>query len=169
MEISVRIAFLDDAPAVKSVLEDSYPALMAAAYDAALLARTLPLITRPHPGLLAGGTYYLAEADGDAVGCGGWSWEEPGTPRVEPGLAHIRHFAVRSSSARRGVGRALYQRCERDARQAGADRFEAQASLNGEPFYASLGFARVRRIEVPMGRGLLFPSILMTRTIRDSA
>jgi predicted N-acetyltransferase YhbS len=165
MELSVRTAFLDDAPAVKSVLEDSFPVLMAAAYESQLLARTLPLITRPHPGLLAGGTYYLAEADGEAVGCGGWSWQEPGTPRLEPGLAHIRHFAVRSAWAKRGVGRALYQRCERDARAAGAGRFEAQSSLNGEPFYASLGFARVGRIEVPMGPGLRFPSILMTRAI----
>ena len=165
MQVSVRTAFLDDAPAVKSVLEDSFPTLMARAYDAALLARALPVITRPHPGLLASGSYYLAEADGKAVGCGGWSWEEPGSRAVQPGLAHIRHFAVRSAWAGRGVGRALYGRCERDARDAGASRFEAQASLNGEPFYAALGFSRIGRIEVPMGRDLLFPSILMRRAI----
>ena len=165
MQVSVRIAFLDDAPAVGSVLEDSFPALMASAYDATLLARALPIITRPHPGLLTGGTYYLAEADGQAVGCGGWSWNEPGSRAVEPGLAHIRHFAVRSAWARKGVGRALYDRCERDAREAGAARFEAQASLNGVSFYAALGFSRIGRIKVPMGRDLLFPSILMRRAI----
>ena len=165
MQVSVRTAFLDDAPAVRSVLEDSFPTLMASAYDADLLARALPVITRPHPGLLAGGTYYLAEADGQAIGCGGWSWNEPGSGAVEPGLAHIRHFAVRSAKTGQGVGRALYDRCERDAREAGADRFEAQASLNGEAFYAALGFSRIGRIEVPMGRDLLFPSILMRRAI----
>ena len=165
MQISVRTAFLDDAPAVAAVLRDSYPMLMAGAYDAALLERALPLITRPHPRLLSGGTYYLAEADGEAVGCGGWSFWEPGSGAEAPGLAHIRHFAVRSGWAGRGVGKAIYARCERDARLAGAERFEAQSSLNGEPFYAALGFGRIGRIEVPMGPGLRFPSILMRREI----
>ena len=165
MQISVRTAFLDDAPAVAAVLRDSYPTLMAGAYDAALLERALPLITRPHPRLLSGGTYYLAEADGEAVGCGGWSFWEPGSGAEVPGLAHIRHFAVRGGWAGRGVGKALYARCERDARLAGAERFAAQSSLNGEPFYAAVGFGRIGRIDVPMEPGLRFPSILMRREI----
>ena len=155
----------DDAAAVRQVLEDSYPALMAGAYPPELLARALPLITRPHPQLLAGGTYYLAELEGSPAGCGGWSFEAPGSELVEPGLAHIRHFAVRSGWAGRGVGRALYERCAHDARAAGARDFEAQASLNGELFYAALGFVRVGPIDVSMGPDLAFPSILMRRAI----
>jgi len=165
MTLSIRTAVLDDAAAVATALCDSFPALMAGAYDGALLERALPLITRPHPRLLAGGTYYLAEAAGEVVGCGGWSFWEPGTNAEAPGLAHIRHFAVRSGWVGQGVGRAIYDRCERDARLAGAARFEAQSSLNGEPFYTALGFRRIARIEVPMAPGLLFPSILMRREI----
>ena len=165
MQVSVRTAGPDDSAAVGAVLVDSYPALMAAAYEPALLAQVLPMIVRPHPRLLAEGTYYLAEADGEAVGCGGWSFWEPFDKSVVPGLAHIRHFAVRSGWAGRGVGRALYARCERGARAAGAHRFEAQASLNGEPFYAAMGFQRIAPVEAPMGGGLKFPSILMRREI----
>lgn len=165
MQVTVRTATPQDAPAIRSILEDSYPALMAGAYPPDLLARVLPLVTRPHPRLLAGGTYYLAEIDGRAAGCGGWSFWGPGGEADQPGLAHIRHFAVRSACAGRGVGRALYDRCEADARTAGARRFEAQSSLNGERFYAAMGFARVAAIEVPMGRDLAFPSILMRREI----
>ena len=165
MQVSIRVAVPADAAAVRDVLVDSYPALMGGAYPPALLARALPLITRPHPRLLAGGTYYLAEAEGEAVGCGGWSFWAPGSHAAEPGLAHIRHFAVRSGWAGRGVGRALYDRCARDARAAGARDFEAQASLNGEPFYAALGFVGIGPIDVPMGRDLAFPSILMRRAI----
>jgi GNAT superfamily N-acetyltransferase len=165
MTISIRVATPDDAAAVRHVLLHSYPALMAGAYDPELLARALPLITRPHPKLLAGGTYYLAEADGDPAGCGGWSWNRPGGDELEPGLAHIRHFATHSDWTGRGVGRALYERCEQDARAAVADRFECYASLNGEAFYAALGFARIGAIEVAMGPGLDFPSILMRRSI----
>jgi predicted N-acetyltransferase YhbS len=161
----IRIAGPDDAGAVRDVLEDSYPALMAPAYDPTLLARVLPLIVQPHPRLLAEGTYFLAEMDGEPVGCGGWSMWEASTKAVAPGLAHIRHFAVRTGWTKRGVGRALYARCEHDARAAGVRRFEVQASLNGEPFYAALGFVRIAPIEAPMAPGLTFPSILMRRDI----
>ena len=163
MSISIRVATPADAAAVAHVLVNSYPALMASAYDPALLARALPLITRPHPRLLAGGRYYLAEADGHAAGCGGWSWERPGETRVEPGLSHIRHFATHRDWTGRGAGRALSDRCEQDARAAGANRFECYASVNGEAFYSALGFVRIGAIEVAMGPGLDFPSILMRR------
>ena len=163
--LSVRTAKPDDAPVVRAILEDSYPALMAGAYPPDLLMRALPLITRPHPRLLAEGTYYLAEAQGEMAGCGGWSFWGPSGETAEPGLAHIRHFAVCEGWAGKGVGRALYDRCEADARAAGAERFEVQSSLNGEAFYARLGFERVSAIDVPMGPDLAFPSILMRRAI----
>jgi predicted N-acetyltransferase YhbS len=165
MSVSLRVASPGDAADVRELLEDSYPALMAGAYAPDLLARALPLMLRPHPQLLAAGTYFLAEIQGRPVGCGGWSRVRPGNDEVEPGLAHIRHFAVRSGSVGRGVGRALYLRCEGEARAAGADRLEVWSSLNGEAFYAALGFARVGPIDVPMGPGILLPSILMRREI----
>jgi GNAT superfamily N-acetyltransferase len=165
MQVTVRVATPEDAPAVAAVLVDSYPALMAGAYPPDLLARALPMITRPHPRLLAGGTYYLAEIGGEAAGCGGWSFWAPGGQLGIADLAHIRHFAVRSAFAGRGVGRALYERCESDARAAGARRFEAQSSLNGEAFYAEMGFAAIGRIDVAMGPDLAFPSVLMRREI----
>ena len=161
----VRVAHPDDAEAVANVLRDSYPALMAGAYDPALLARALPLMTRPHPRLLASGSYYLCEAQGEAIGCGGWSFERPGSDDIEPGIAHIRHFATRSSWAGQRVGRALYRRCEADARAAGAAEFQCWSSLNGEGFYAALGFARIAAIDVPMVPGLDFPSLHMRRKI----
>ena len=163
--LAVRVAEPGDAEAVARVLRASYPVLMAEAYDPALLARALPSITRPHPGLLRSGTYYLCEADGRAVGCGGWSFAEPDGRATEPGIAHIRHFATDARFAGRGVGRALYLRCETDARAAGAAGFLCYASRNGEGFYAALGFARIAAIDVPMGPDLLFPSILMRRAI----
>ena len=165
MAISVRVATPDDREAVGRILGDSYPKLMAAGYEPAQLARVLPVIVRPHPGLLASGCYYLAEADGVAAGCGGWSRQRPGTDQTEPGLAHIRHFATHSAWIGHGVGRALYDRCEQDARAAGIARFECYASLNGEGFYAALGFERIARIQVEMGPAGPFPSILMVREI----
>ncbi|WP_428339213.1 GNAT family N-acetyltransferase [Mesorhizobium amorphae] len=94
---------------------------MRTSYDPAVLDAALPLITRANPALLSAGTYYLAVDDIDiAVGGGGWSWERPGSSEVTPGLAHIRHFATRPEWLGRGVGSALYGRCEEDARWSGA-------------------------------------------------
>lgn len=143
------------------MLAASYPALMRDAYPPDLLTACLPLMIRPQPALLASGRFYLAMIDGAAAGCGGWSLERPGAGETAPGLAHIRHFAVRPDRLRRGVGRALYARCARDAAAAGVDRFECWSSLNGEAFYAALGFETREAVEIPMGPGGLFPSIRM--------
>lgn len=168
LDVHVRIAGAADEAAVERVLRASYPALMAGAYDQALLARVLPMMTSANVKLLASGTYYLAETNGEAVGCGGWSMEEPGTGSVLPGVAHIRHFGVAEGWAGRGIGRALYARCEADACIAGARLFECYASLNGEPFYAALGFTPFERISVPMGSAATFPSVHMTRPIQGT-
>ncbi len=163
---TVRRATPEDESRVSEVLLASYPGLMSTAYDQAILEGVLPLITRANPALLSAGTYYLAANDeGFAVGCGGWSRERPGTSEVTFALAHIRHFAIRPEWLRRGIGRELYERCEEDARSSGARRFECQASLNAEGFYAALGFRSVARIEVRIGPGPLLPSVLMERAI----
>jgi predicted N-acetyltransferase YhbS len=163
--IRIRTARAGDLAAIERVFAASYPELMAAAYDGALLARALPMMTRAQPRLVCSGTYYVAVADREIVGCGGWSREAPGAPAGEVGVAHIRHFAVARDWIGRGIGRALYRRCEERANAAGIRIFECYSSLNGEPFYRALGFARLAAIEVPMGPGTSFPSIHMRRAI----
>jgi N-acetylglutamate synthase-like GNAT family acetyltransferase len=162
----LRIATPADAEAVAAVLRASYAELMAHAYPAELLARTLPLITRPNPRLLASGRYYLVETEtGEPAGCGGWSAHPPGAFDPDPRRAHIRHFATHPAWLRRGVGGILYARCEADAREAGFTTFESWASFNGEAFYAALGFRRLERIEAPMSGGVRFPAMRMERPI----
>lgn len=163
--IEIRIAGAADASAVRQVLAASYPVLMANAYDDALLARALPLMTLANPRLLGSGTYYLAEVDGKPVGCGGWTREEPGSGLVVPGVAHIRHFGVAEHFVGRGVGRVLYERCAADARKSGVQRLDCYSSLNGEAFYSALGFKVVRPVDVPMGADLNFPSLYMSLAI----
>jgi GNAT superfamily N-acetyltransferase len=162
----LHVATPADSDAVASVLRPSDTELLASAYPPELLARTLPLITRANPELLASGTYYLVlSADGAPADCGGWSAHPPGASEPDPRRAHIRHFATHPAWLRRGVGRRLYDRCEADARTAGFTALEAWASLNGEPFYAALGFRPLGRIETPMPGGILFPAVRMKRAI----
>lgn len=162
----VRVATPDDESALSGMLRACYPALMAGSYDTDVLAAALPLMTRANPKLLAAGTFYVAETDdGRQIGCGGWTRENPAGGAVEPGLAHIRHFGTDPAWAGRGVARALYARCEADARTAGIGRFDCNSSLNAEGFYAAMGFAAVARVEVPMTEDITFPAVLMRREI----
>lgn len=163
--LSIRVATPEDAEAVTAVLQDSFPQLLAAAYQADILDSAMPAMAVANPTLLACGTYHLAEAEGEVVGCGGWTFEKPGTAEVEPGLAHLRHFGTRAGWAGLGIGRRIYERCEAEARAADVKAFECYSTLNAEPFYASLGFERVSRIEVAMRNGAALPSILMRRRL----
>jgi ribosomal protein S18 acetylase RimI-like enzyme len=164
--VAIRVAVPSDEVAVTELLAASYPALLAGSYDPDLLAQLLPVITRANPRLLASGTYYVAQApDGQVVGCGGWTHEKPWTNEIEPGLAHIRHVGVHPDWGQRGVGRALYERCEVMARADGASAFECYSSLNARAFYEALGFVTIQPIDVPMPGPLVFPSLAMRRPI----
>ncbi len=165
-DLTVRAATPADGAEVTALLEASYPVSMRPDYDEAVLAAALPSMTRASPALLSSGTYYLAISEnGRVIGCGGWTRERPGSGEVAPDLAHIRHFATHPQSAGRGVGRAIYDKCEDAARSAGVRRFECYASLNAEGFYAALGFKPLRHVELPMGKNVKLPSIIMGRSI----
>ena len=98
----------DDERQVSALLAAAYPKLMAGAYPEALLAKVLPLMTQANPALLASGTFYLAETgESEVIGCGGWTFEHPGSGERVTGLAHIRHFASHPDRVRQGIGRVI--------------------------------------------------------------
>ncbi len=162
----VRVATLDDSALISSLLRASFPELMRSAYDSKLLEQVLPRMTVAQPRLLESGSYYVAESsDGAIVGCGGWTKERPGSSETTTNVGHIRHFGVHPDWTRRGVGKALYARCEHDAQNAGVSQFECYSSLNGEAFYSALGFKRLAQIDVDMSDGVRFPSVHMVADI----
>jgi N-acetylglutamate synthase-like GNAT family acetyltransferase len=164
--IAIRVATLADAAAVTGVLDASYPELMRHAYPETVLQRALPAVVKANPKLLASGTYFIAIEKGElAVGCGGWTHEKPGTAEVEPGVAHLRHFATRSGWTGHGIGRRIYDRCETEARAAGVKTIEVYATMNAPVFYAALGFAKVDDIMVTLAQDVEFPSVWMRRLI----
>ena len=118
--------------------------------------------------LIRDGTYFVIEADGRLVACGGWSRRRAvfGGDRERPGEdaaldpardpARIRAFFVHPQWARRGLGRALLAACEAAIVAAGFRRAVLVATLAGEPLYAAGGYRVEERYDAPLpgGRGL---------------
>ncbi len=165
-DYQLKVATTKDAAAVEKVLKASYPALMAVAYDKAVLTPVLKLITKANNSLLASGTYYVAEADeGLVVGCGGWTIEKPpGADDVGIGVGHLRHFGTSPDWTHHGIGRAIFQKCKSSAKAAEVKELEVCSSLNAEKFYAALGFESIKIISVAIGPNQ-FPSVLMRMSV----
>jgi GNAT superfamily N-acetyltransferase len=158
----VRASTLADASGVSEILAASYATLLAAHYAPDVLARALPFMNTANPKLLACGTYYVAETGlGTLIGCGGWTHQPPGSRNVVPGEAHVRHFGTHPDWTRRGVARAIMDRCRAEARLQGVTRLQCYATLQAERFYNELGFVTIGPLQVRLRDEVDLPSIRM--------
>jgi GNAT superfamily N-acetyltransferase len=108
--------------------------------------------------LIGAGGFFTAERAGRSLGVGGWSPDS-----LEPELAWLRYVFVDPDHVREGIGRRLVERAERSAIAAGRRRFDVWSSFNAEPFYAALGYRRVRRVRWPVSTGLELDNLLMRK------
>jgi GNAT superfamily N-acetyltransferase len=118
-------------------------------------------------------TYFVAEADGKLVACGGWSKRrtlfggDAGAGRdaakLDPATdaAKIRAFFVDPAYARRGLGSAILARCEAEAAACGFRRFEMMATLPGARLYARYGYSGTQHIEYEVQPGVMIEFIPM--------
>jgi predicted N-acetyltransferase YhbS len=116
--------------------------------------------------LVEEGGYFVAERAGRRIGVGGWSPDS-----LDTGLAWLRYLFVHPDQARRGVGRRLVEAAERSAIAAGRRRFEVWSSLNAVPFYAALGYRRLRPAKLPATAAIELDYVLMYKpaTTTDDA
>jgi GNAT superfamily N-acetyltransferase len=173
----LRLAEASDAAAIAALMDASIRAIFPAYYDARQVESSVVYIGHLDQQLIADGTYYVHDADGALVSCGGWSrrnklFAGPGDaadddrlldPATEP--ARVRAMFVRGDWTRRGLGREILERCERDARAEGFTRFVLGATLPGVPLYAAFGFKAVEEITVTMPDGVTVPALSMERDI----
>jgi GNAT superfamily N-acetyltransferase len=172
-----RVATTDDAEAIGALMRSSVLALFPGYYDDRQTASAAVHIAHVDEVLLADGTYFVHEVDGEIVACGGWSRRgllymgsvrQEGDdrlldPRTE--AAHIRAMFVRSDWTRRGLGRAILE-SSRDAAQAeGFQMLDLMATLPGVPLYRSFGFRDVEPSVITMPDGVAVDSIVMDRPI----
>src|SRR5256884_8139706 len=119
MEYKLRLATLEDVPALRELIARSIHGLGAADYTPAQIEAALQGAFGVDTVLIRDGTYFVAETPTrDIVACGGWgrrrtlfgsdaraerdeSWLDP---KFDP--AKIRAFFIDPQHARRGIGRA---------------------------------------------------------------
>jgi GNAT superfamily N-acetyltransferase len=180
-DIVCRPARASDVPVLQPLIERSARALSAAYYTPPEIEAALRFVFGIDSMLIADETYFVAERDGIALGCGGWSYratlyggdQRPmgGADRLDPRRhpARIRAFFVAPEAARQGVGRKLLGVCEDAARAAGFRSLELMATLPGVPFYAALGFEAVQDVTDTLPNGVALRFVRMRRDLRVGA
>lgn len=123
-------------------------------------------------------TYFVAEENGGLAGCGGWSFRSTlfggdarsgrDTSLLDPATqpAKIRAFFVAPDKARRGIGTALLERCEREARRRGFARAELMATLPGLKLYAARGYVAGAVVRYDLGTGESIEFVPMTKDLK---
>ena len=177
MQFTYRPASMDDVAELNGLIPESVRALSPGYYTPAQIERAIQHIFGVDSQLIADGTYYVAEADGRLVGCGGWSrrrtlfggdqMKGSADDRLDPARdpARIRAYFVRPEWARRGIGRRIIEMCESAARADGFQAMELVATLPGEPLYAALGYRVTRYFEIPMADDEGLPAAHMVKEL----
>lgn len=173
--IALRRATPADLPALSRLVPLSVRGLSGAWYSPEQVESAIRYVFGPDTQLIADGTYWVAEADGELVGCGGWSrratlyggdqMKAAADPPLDPArdAARIRAFFVHPGWARRGVGAAILGACVDGAREAGFSRLELMATLPGVPLYERFGFEAVEPAESTLPDGVRIGFVRMVR------
>jgi GNAT superfamily N-acetyltransferase len=159
--LTVRQTTAEDMGRVSSILAAGYGKLMVRDYSADLLARVVPLISRPPPELLTSTRYFIVELGDAPAASGGWSHEAPGSGTVTSGLGHIRFVAAHPAQTRRGAARAVMEAIFDQARGQGIERFDCLSTRTAVPFYTRLGFVTSGEDTIDLPGGAQLPVIRM--------
>jgi N-acetylglutamate synthase-like GNAT family acetyltransferase len=177
MEITIRVATADDVPALQQLIPESARELSKGFYTPQQAESAIKYIFGVDTQLIADRTYYVAEAENQVVGCGGWSKRKTmfggdqmkavQDPMLDPQVdaGRIRAFFIHPGWARKGIGRRIIQACEDAARADGFTRMELVATMPGEPLYAAMGYEVTRRFDQPMADGTTLPLAHMKKQI----
>lgn len=174
----LRAAVRSDVPRIAELMRRSVLEVFPHFHDERETAAAAEYLTEPDTVLIDDRTYYVHEADGQLVACGGWSKRDKlytGSgatptddrlldPATEP--ARVRAMFVRGDWTRRGLGRAILARSEQAARAEGFQALVLMATLPGVPLYRSFGFRELRRIQVPLPNGMVLDGVSMEYPLR---
>jgi GNAT superfamily N-acetyltransferase len=173
----VRVATHADIGGIAAVMRASLLSLGRNAYDERQIASALLHIARPDEQLIDDGTYFVAVADENIIGCGGWSrrrkvysgsaasGDESALldPVTEP--ARIRAMFVRPEWARRGIGRRILQHAEVRAAAEGFRSFQLVAMHSAGRIYEAAGYRSIGESPITLEDGIVLECTLMEKVL----
>jgi GNAT superfamily N-acetyltransferase len=173
----LRLARIDEADAIDALMKASTRGLFPSYYDAVQTEASIQFIASVDSTLIADGTYFVAEAGGELVACGGWSRRDKlysGSgegnadarlldPATEP--ARVRAMFVRPDWTRRGLGRRILEACEAAAREEAFRTLALMSTLPGRPLYEAYGFRATGDAIVQMPNGVEVECTAMEKPI----
>jgi len=177
MEISIRLARMEDVSTLKQLIPESARGLSKGFYTEQQVKSAITYIFGVDTQLVKDETYYVAEAEGTIVRCGGWSkrktmfggdqMKAEADPLLDPQTeaGRIRAFFIHPQWARKGIGRRIIQACEDAAKTDGFTRMELVATMPGEPLYAAMGYEVTKRFDQTVADGTLIPLAHMKKSL----
>lgn len=181
MSLRLRKAVPDDIPILQKLIDASVRGLQAQDYTQQQIDLALKHVYGVDTQLIGDGTYFVVEAAGSIVGCGGWSkrkklyggdvWATPEELLLDPWLdprtdaAKIRAFFVAPEWTRKGIASMLLVECEAAAAAEGFKRCEMGSTLSGVPLYAARGYMETERLSLPLPGGDVLPVVRMEKPI----
>jgi GNAT superfamily N-acetyltransferase len=173
----LRLARLDEAEAIDALMKVATRDIFPLVYTAEQTASAVRYVASVDHQLIEDGTYFVFEAGGELIACGGWSkraklytgsGDAEGDDRlIDPATeaAHIRAMYTRPDWTRRGLGRRILEACEAAARRDGFRTMTLGATLPGLPLYEAFGFRETGREDVRMPDGVALECVWMDKPL----
>ncbi len=179
MALANRLAKAEDRPALMVLMELAISELQKGLLSPAEIEASHAIMGIDTQ-LIADGTYFIVEADGALVGCGGWSRratlyggdhsERRDAALLDPArnAARVRAMYTHPDFTRRGVGRLILDLSERAAAAEGFTRVELMATLSGAQLYRACGYGDEEPVIDHTPSGVAVPLVRMSKRIASA-
>lgn len=178
MDYILRKATLDDRAAIKQLIIESARSLSRDDYSEQQIEGAIATVFGVDTSLIVDRTYFVAESNGELIGCGGWSkrktlfgGDQYATrdsseldPQTDP--AKIRAFFIHPRYARKGIARAILAKCESEAKACGFQALELMSTLPGIKLYLACGYEGDNRVDLEVGKGVTIGLVPMKKELR---
>lgn len=177
MDYIIRKAQVGEREAIETLIAESARGLSRADYSERQIEAAIVTVFGADTTLIIDGTYFVADRNGELIGCGGWSKRKTLfggdqfasrdssqlDPQTEP--AKIRAFFIHPKWSRKGIARAILARCESEARAHGFHSLELMATLPGVKLYQACGYEGSQTIDYEMCAGLTLGLVPMRKNL----
>jgi len=178
MNFVIRKATIKDQPRIAQLIAESVRGLSRDDYSERQIEQSIKSVFGVDTDLILDNTYFVAIAGEEIIGCGGWSKRKTlfgassyansrDATELDPATdaAKIRAFFIAPHWARKGVGTAILEACETEAKSFGFRSAEMMATLPGVKLYEVRGYQGAERVDVDIGEGEKIACIKMEKRL----